>query len=359
MIELIHIKNVASYDSQGIQLRELKEINFIYGANGSGKTTLSNFIYDETAIKFKDSLIKWKNDLPITILVYNKGFRERNFGRGKLNGIFTLGEATTDQIRVIEEKTEELKAISEDGIKKREILDKLKGNKEVLENTFRETTWTKIYKKYEKEFKEAFAGSLQKESFKNRLLQETTLNKEGLEPLETLRENAKIIFGQQPQLIQPLTQIFYARILEIESNDIWKTVIVGKADVNIAKLIQRLNINDWVNQGRSYIQNETCPFCQHQTITEDFQTQLEAFFDENYLNNIEILKKLKQEYTLLVQNLINELNAMEEIQKRLSSSQLNIDKFSAYLKTLISQNTANTAVPRQPPWPIRDNQVGR
>jgi wobble nucleotide-excising tRNase len=300
MIELIHIKNVATYDNQGIQLRELKEINFIYGANGSGKTTLSDFIYDRTAIKFKDSLIKWKNDLPITILVYNKGFRERNFGRGKLNGIFTLGEATTDQIRVIEENTQELKAIKADGIKKRETLNKLKGDKEDLENTFKETTWTKIYKKYEKEFKEAFAGTLQKESFKNRLLQESTLNKEGLEPLESLRENAKIIFGQQPQPIQLITPIVYARILEIEANDIWKTIIVGKADVDIAKLIQQLNINDWVNQGRAYIQNQTCPFCQHQTITEDFQTQLETFFDETYLNNIETLKKLKQEYSLIV-----------------------------------------------------------
>jgi wobble nucleotide-excising tRNase len=118
MIELIHIKNVATYDNQGIQLRELKEINFIYGANGSGKTTLSDFIYDRTAIKFKDSLIKWKNDLPIAILVYNKGFRERNFGRGKLNGIFTLGEATTDQIRVIEENTEELRLLMQMELRK-------------------------------------------------------------------------------------------------------------------------------------------------------------------------------------------------------------------------------------------------
>jgi len=323
-------------------IKRTERNKFYLWSKCSVKTTLSDFIYDRTAIRFKDSLIKWKNDLPIAILVYNKGFRERNFGRGKLNGIFTLGEATTDQIRVIEENTEELKAIKADGIKKRETLNKLKGDKEVLENTFKETTWTKIYKKHEKEFKEAFAGTLQKESFKNRLLQESTLNKEGLEPLESLRENAKIIFGQQPQPIQLITQIVYARILEIESNDIWKTIIVGKADVDIAKLIQRLNINDWVNQGRAYIQNQTCPFCQHQTITEDFQTQLETFFDETYLNNIETLKKLKQEYSLIVQDLINSLNAIEENQKRLSSSKLNIDKFSAYLKTLISQNTANT-----------------
>lgn len=40
--------------------------------------------------------------------------------------------------------------------------------------------------------------------------------------------------------------------------------------------------------------------------------------------------------------MINELNVIESNQKSLSSSKLDIDKFSAYLKTLISQNAANT-----------------
>src|SRR5690606_5735901 len=213
---------------------------------------------------------------------------------------------------------------------------------EVAENEFKEATWTKVYKKYETEFKEAFTGTLQKETFKNKLLQESASNTTVLQTIEKLREKSKTIFGQQPQPIQPITQISYDRISEIELNVIWKKIIVGKADVEIAKLIQRLNINDWVNQGREYIQDETCPFCQQQTITENFQSQLESFFDETYLNDIKSLKDLKQEYNLLTQNLINELNAIESNQKSLSSSKLDIDKFSAYLKTLISQNATNT-----------------
>lgn len=119
---------------------------------------------------------------------------------------------------------------------------------------------------------------------------------------------------------------------------------MGKADVDIAKIIQKLNINDWVNQGRTYIQedDETCPFCQQQTITEDFKSQLESFFDETYINDIEFLKKLKQEYDSLIQNLINELNIIETNQKSFKDTKLDVDKFSAYLKTLISQNTTNT-----------------
>ncbi|MFT6204950.1 MAG: wobble nucleotide-excising tRNase [Spirosomataceae bacterium] len=106
MIQTINLKSVATYDNHGVQLNDLKKINFIYGANGCGKTTISNFVHDTTVPKFQDSAMKWSNDLPIKVLVYNKAFRERNFGKGRLNGVFTLGEATAEQIKDIEEKIE-------------------------------------------------------------------------------------------------------------------------------------------------------------------------------------------------------------------------------------------------------------
>lgn len=341
MIKTIQIKNVATFDSQGVQINDLKQVNFIYGTNGCGKTTFSNFIQDNSDPKFKDCSLAWENNISLKVLVYNKTFRERNFGQGKLNGVFTLGEATAEQIKVIEEKTEKLKGIKAEGVQKRETLDKLKAEKENIENDFKENTWSKVYKKYENDFKEAFVGSLQKESFKNKILQESTTNTANLDSLENLRDKAKIIFGEEPQRIEPISQIIFDRILEIEFNGIWKKIIVGKADVDIAKLIQRLNINDWVNQGRDYIQEDTCPFCQQKTITADFKTQLENFFDESYLNDIKTLKELKQEYTNLTQNIINQLNVIEANQKALSNSKLDIDEYSAYLKTLISQNAAN------------------
>jgi wobble nucleotide-excising tRNase len=341
MIKSVDIKNVATYNNQGIQLTDLKKINFIYGANGSGKTTISNFIYDNADLKFSDCAISWQNELPLNVLVYNKEFRERNFGKGKLNGVFTLGEATAEQIKVIEEKSDELKIIKAEGIKKKETLETQKQTKETLENEFKEVTWTKVYKKYEPYFKEAFKGTLQKEPFKNKLLQESKSNTATLETLEYLKEKAKTIFGEQPQRIELISQISFKRVLEIESNEIWKKIIVGKADVDIAKLIQKLNINDWVNQGRDYIQNDTCPFCQEKTITNDFKNQLDSFFDETYLSDINSLKELKQEYNTLTQNIINQLNAIETTQRAFSNTKIDTNKFSAFLKTLISQNTTN------------------
>jgi len=340
MIKQIDIKNVATYDNQGVQFDDLKKVNFIYGANGCGKTTISNFIHDNSDPKFRNCSLTWQNALPLKGLVYNKEFRERNFGKGKLSGVFTLGEATAEQITEIQTKTEELKTIKSDGIQKRETLEKQKAEKEKLENDFKETAWTKVYKKYENDFKEAY-GSHQKEPFKNKLLQEFSSNNVQIETLENLKEKAETIFGEQPQRIDEINQISFDRVVEIEAIEIWKKIIVGKADVDISKLIQRLNINDWVNQGREYIEDKTCPFCQQKTITDDFKTQIESFFDEAYINDIKLLKDLKLEYTSLTQNIINLLNGIEVNQKAFSNTKIDADKFSAYLKTLISQNVAN------------------
>lgn len=343
MIESIKIRDVATYDETGIQIEDLKKVNFIYGANGCGKTTLSNFLFNPTDNKFYSCSLTWKGEQELSTLVYNKEFRERNFGKGKLGGVFTLGEASADEIKIIEEKVITLKEIKEDGAKKRLTVKVQEGKKTLLESEFRETTWTKVYKKYEPSFKEAFTGNLSKEKFKTKLLHEFSNNKEELLNFETLKEKASTIFGEVPQMISQITEITFGRILEIENHPIWKKIVVGKGDVDIAKLIQKLNITDWVNQGRNYLnkESETCPFCQQKTISPDFKKQLETFFDESYLKDIETIKALKLEHEMLIKNLINELNLVETSQKDFPKSKLDIDKFSAYLKTLISQQTTN------------------
>lgn len=343
MIESINIRNVATYDETGIQIEDLKKVNFIYGANGCGKTTLSNFLFNPTDNKFDSCSLTWKREQELSTLVYNKEFRDRNFGKGKLGGVFTLGEASADEIKIIEEKVITLKEIKEDGANKRLTVKVQEGKKTLLETEFTETTWTKVYKKHELSFKEAFTGNLSKEKFKTKLLYEFSNNKEELLNFDTLKEKASTIFGEVPQMISQITEITFDRILEIETHPIWKKIVVGKGDVDIAKLIQKLNITDWVNQGRNYLneESETCPFCQQKTISPDFKKQLESFFDESYLKDIETIKALKLEHEMLIKNLLNELNLVETSQKNFPKSKLDVDKFSAYLKTLISQQTTN------------------
>lgn len=342
MIESLSIKSIATFDEVGVQLSNLKKINFIYGANGCGKTTITKVINNPTDTLYTNCSIVWKNGIQIKALVYNKIFRDKNFGKGTINGVFTLGEATKEEIEAIQKMQEELFEIKEKGIKKKESLTKLSNDKLELENEFKETVWTEIYKEYETDFKEAFIGVLKKESFKTKILEEFNNNKSVLKNYDELKEKSKTVFGKIPTTIPLITVINFDRLIEIEENKIWQKKIIGRADIEIAKLIQKLNLNDWVNEGRTYLQeNETCPFCQEQTITKDFKNQLEHYFDESFTTDTGIVKALSEEYHRLASNLSNVLQQIESAEKLNTETKLNIETFSAYLKTVVSQFISN------------------
>ena len=342
MIKSIFIKNTATFDDTGIEVPEFKKVNFFYGANGSGKTTISNFIYEPTNARFPECQLKWQNDIELKSLVYNKEFRDRNFGNGTIDGVFTLGQATKEEAELIEEKREELKKLKEKGIQQKAVLDKQIEKRDKLEDDFREEVWISIYKKHEGNFKEAFKGVMQKKPFLVRLLEEFENNTSDIKTIEELKERAETILGETPIKIPEIPTIDFAIISEIEQENIWSKKIIGKSDVEIAKLIQRLNINDWVNEGKKHLQdNETCPFCQEETITQDYRNQLEGYFDETFISDTKKAKDLNDDYVRIFKNIINELQQIESTEKLNKKTKLDLDKFSSLLKTLNSQFVAN------------------
>ncbi len=342
MINSLHIKSVACFNDEGIQFEDLKKINYIYGSNASGKTTITNFIHDPDNVKFDNCEIKWEGDQPITALVYNKGFRDRNFGKEDIDGVFTLGEATKEQIEIIKNKEIELKDLRLAGKEKREKKESLEKQLGEEIDRFKERAWSIYYKKYEDIFKEAFRGFLSKQTFYEKLLFDKEKNLSELRSLEELRKKATTIFGEPPQELPILNLVEYSRLIEIEAEEIWSQKIVGKTDVDIAILIQRLNINDWVNEGRKYLQDgDICPFCQQKNISVDFRSKLERYFDETYSTALGIISTLSEEYLLLCENLLNQLDGIESREKENQRSKLNTVEFSALLKTLRSKINTN------------------
>src|SRR5690554_4660783 len=312
MITSLNIKNVATCDPEnGVQINDLKKVNFIYGANGSGKTTISNFILNPSDAKFIDCQIEWENDEPLTTYVYNKQFREQSFFKGDIPGVFTFGKATPEQMQELNDKKEKIKKLREHVIEEKR---RLKGFEEQLKgevDRFKETVWNTYNTPNKTRFKEAFKNCGTKETFKNRILQEHENNFSEIFTKEELIEQAKTVFGARPQEIDSLQLLDIERLKEIEELETWGTPIVGKNYVPIADLIKKLGNSDWVDQGQKFIHNKTCPFCQQQTINADFKKQLEDFFNESYKNKLIEVEKFGVEYKELSKKLIEQIEKLE------------------------------------------------
>jgi wobble nucleotide-excising tRNase len=90
MIKKITIRDVASYDSEGVVFDGLQKVNFIYGGNGTGKTTISRFLAgpDKRPDMIKDDTIRQAD----------------GFSIGKDGSIEIIDEGLKDRYRTIEKR---------------------------------------------------------------------------------------------------------------------------------------------------------------------------------------------------------------------------------------------------------------
>lgn len=83
------------------------------------------------------------------------------------------------------------------------------------------------------------------------------------------------------------------------------------------------------------------PFCQEKTISQEFRKQLEGYFDESFTKDTTSVKDGNEEYIRLFENLLNQLQHIESREKLNKDTKLDLDKFTAYVKTLSSQFVSN------------------
>ncbi len=347
-ISQIALKNVATFDENGASFENLNSINFIYGANGSGKTTTSSFLKNlaENGIedKFDNSKIEWHNSESLKIEVYNKQFKEEQFRNSQVKGIFTLGKKTNENLEKIESKKESINKENEKKRKNEESLQKLTLEKKKKEEDFTNSCWEKLYKKNEENFKETLEGFKRKEKFKEKILKEfenDKHNKIEIVRLEELKEKIGIVFSEnQTELVS--LECNLTDFDSIENHSIWEQKVVGSDDVAIADLIKKLSNEDWVAWGREYIkENSICPFCQKETITEEFKKQLESYFDTNYQESTETIKKMKEDYTNKTAEVLERLDEIVETEQKNQQTKLNTEIFKRIIETLKSKINGN------------------
>ncbi|GAA8287661.1 AAA family ATPase [Helicobacter pylori] len=224
-------------------------------------------------------------------------------------------------------------------------MQKLKQERKEKEKDFTNSCWEKLYKKNEENFKEILEGFKRKEKFKEKILEEfksNEYNESEIVKLEELKENIKIVFSKNQTELVPL-ECNLTDFDSIENHSIWEQKIVGSGDVAIADLIKKINNEDWVAQGREYLSKDgnACPFCQKETITEDFKKQLESYFDTNYQESTETIKKMKEDYTSKTAEVLERLDKIVETEQKNQQIKLKTEIFKRIVETLKSKINAN------------------
>ncbi|WP_084883423.1 AAA family ATPase [Vibrio sp. qd031] len=335
MIRSLKLASVATYDASGVQISDLKKINFIYGANGCGKTTASTYISQPDDDKYQNCQIVWDNERPVSSLVYNKAFRDKNFGSTNIAGVFTLGQATTEQIDAIKSKKSEQQNEQHQIARLSTTLEQQEVTLNGAEKDITDRCW-KVFKSFESEFRSALTGSIgSKVRFRDKMLSELKNVSVDLLSLEELTIKGKTLLGDKPPVYPLLTSITDEALLIVEKNDIWSKIIVGKSDVAISELITHFGNNDWVNQGRGYVSDSShCPFCQKETIDDEFRNELEKYFDDTFLRDVEQVRALESSYRLSADRLLEKFQSTLATEKANANSTLNTDLFQTHLTSL-------------------------
>jgi wobble nucleotide-excising tRNase len=343
MIYSLEIANAATYGLVPQRVIPLEKFNFFYGANGAGKTTISRLIEDST--RYANCAVNWSGT-PIQTFIYNRDFVDKNFNPLKdLPGVFTLGEDDQAVLDNIAQRKIQLDRIAEEISSKELVLNGDDRNKgkirelEVVDNNFTDKCWS-VKDKLDELFKDAFQGVRNSKSkFKERVVSESTSNNADLRTKEYLIEKAKTLFGDAPESKSLFSlALDSSKLKELEQHQILQQRIIGKSDVDIAGVINKLNNSDWVRHGMTYLSQSVgeCPFCQ-QTLLSGFEDQLSSYFDDTFTQNIETLQATVAAYSSSSQQIISHLELLvthshEDIDNNLLKA-----KFDT-LKAIASEN---------------------
>lgn len=324
MLETIHLSGVATYGESPQALQGLKQFNFFYGSNGSGKTTISRVVADPDHPDHARCRLVWKNGQAIEALVYNRDFVEANFGGDDIKGVFTVGKRSVEALQEIAK----LKAVSAEQMGKIVSLQgTLRGtNPEVeagklgeladLHKALQSKCWVQKLK-HETHLAGALEGYRSDKSKFHRKVHETLAKvpPDGFvgATLEDMRDRAKTVYGASRTAEAPIAVPSAQRLVDLESTPILAKVVVGKKDVDVAALIERLGNSDWVKQGQPYlaVSEGACPFCQ-QRQPPGLADSLAKYFDETFLADTAAIETLETAYSRAAKDWLATLDATLE-----------------------------------------------
>jgi wobble nucleotide-excising tRNase len=313
MITKIELNKIATYTSPTI-LETDKSINLVYGLNGTGKSTLSNFLYEPDNENYSNCKIAGLNNEQI--LVYNLNFIKNNFYESDtLQGIFTLSEKNKDIEQKIANKIKELKKTQEDKVSTESKKTVEEIELEATTKNTQDTVWEikTNYSGGDRILEFCLGGYKVKKNLFQHLLSITKPDSEPQQTIENLKKQTELLQGDKATTYETIPNIS-VDFNDIEKDELLEKKIEGNNNSKINDLIKKLNHSDWVKNGLEYLpepplpENETCPFCQNKTITNELIEEINKCFDKTYNNDVDSIAKLLEEY----KNKINTISSFEK-----------------------------------------------
>lgn len=353
MITRIDLPLSVPFDSGQTVVDNLNRVCFIFGPNGSGKTTISRLIANESAEASSKHLC-WDENGAIKTYVYNRDFIDANFRHvDNVPGVFTMGKDSVEAQKTISDLTAKIEKEEKSAKSAQANLDQSKADRASLFGQLQEACWG-VRRDLPESFKPALKGTGKKSTFYDKVINTLATLKED-EPVpdvQKLAQDAALVFDNKAAAVPQIPPIDFSDLLELEEATVLGKVIIGKEDIPIASLINELGNSDWVATGRRYIgKGTTCPFCQRPTITKDFRSQLEQFFDQTYADDIEALQQTLERYKSLTSESSSQIeDVLDSYKSFLNSGELraSLEEFKRITQQNLSTLASKEATPSLP-----------
>lgn len=274
----------------GQSLSNLTTINYIYGPNGSGKTTISHALAAAND-QPRSAIVSWEHG-PRTIRVYNRDYVRGTFtsADGEEPGVFLLGSDSKELHDKIEEKEAEREKIEGKINDKNTVLQGKIDSLNKLRDDFTEVVWRRRLDIPEeiRQHMESMKGS--RVNCRERVLSTADKYADRGTGFEDLIPKAETAFDES---IQHRDKLNPSPTIPWNENDLQNQLaspIIGSADVPLSKLIDKLQLSDWVHEGIKHVEAQqsseaVCPFCQ-QPLPQSLRTDLAKLFDDEYKTQI-------------------------------------------------------------------------
>jgi wobble nucleotide-excising tRNase len=351
VIKRISIHNYKSFHPTTpavIDIDTSKQATFIYGLNGAGKSAIGEVIHGRSVNDqaFAHCQVETTGTGPFRYLVYNHVFVSRVIGE-TMQGIFTIGELDTTKQKEIEKKEAENVILEAELAKLNERVETARKHMAAQITRGVEDVWRAHSLGKKTKLAELLMGyGKDKKKFFEDLRKSAVDTTTPLDTMERLEQRWDDASGTEISKSAP--QVDLTGLAEIETDSIWAEAIEVSATSRLAPLIAKLGNGDWVDEGRGYVKDDQCPFCQ-QGLSHDFKEELAKLLEGGRKLKIDKIEGLVSNYALRLERIQERMKGVfDDAITKDTGLELAWSKLEGLMKANLTLMRAKQARPRDP-----------